>query len=628
MCFPYSAICRALWLAFGAAVFLNVRAVSAARVQVSSLHTSGLGFDQASRIAARLRGGKVNLTKEEEAESPCTKAARGINVSNPPTKRIRQAGLLHFNKEARIDQSKSIGFDACATQVFRDVNVIKDLPKLFPDAMALQFLPGTYVANFTFQTSLYEKGHTYCAAPIALDEEGWNHTHGFRYWAIGKDCCEKIGDTIQFTCGNLSVNVFPPPPPNISLNESIAAAMAGKNITANASAYIQPPPEPQWAVYGIIPTNPMLVDRFSDVVGMAENLHELKMISELGVKVVYVTDDLHAPQPDWLHLPGLKPPICHTPNICVAPIIGGPLPPPPPPPCAGAPGAAPAAAPCAAPGAAPSAAPLAAPAPAPVALDPWDANPPGPLYYAVGRGCCSADRLDPGFGCSPSPLARSGVVLTDKDLRFEWLQGLKKAEAVFDLNSNASQVIFVWWDTASTATWECHKAYYPWLPDQKPEYEPPPKYMGCQTNTGLDCHTDNDCKCAACAKDLICHGALRKCVCSKKCWAPQFGECRGWRKGYENFTEAETKSSLPPPIPPNVVAPLPDLLKKQGIGKKKTKGDQTCDCPPCPLPSTAKAAHVTALITKTLHKARPGKMAKDGKCHCGGCQMARSRWRR
>merc|ERR1719375_1296609 len=103
---------------------------------------------------------------------------------------------------------------------------------------------------------------------------------------------------------------------------------------------------------------------------MAENLHELKMISELGVKVVYVTDDLHAPRPDWLHLPGLKPPICHTPNICVAPIIGGPLPPPPPPPCAGAPGAAPAAAPCAAPGAAPSAAPLAAPAPAPVALDP------------------------------------------------------------------------------------------------------------------------------------------------------------------------------------------------------------------------------------------------------------------
>lgn len=520
MVFCYPARCRAFYPLFICVIsFFEVRTVSAARARVSSLHASGLGFDQASRIAAQLRGGHV---KEVDEESPCTKAVRGINVTLPFTKRIREAGLLHFNKEARIDQERSIGFDACATQVFKEVNPVKDLPKLFPDAMALHFIPGTFVENYTFQTSLYEKDHTYCAAPIAFDDGVWNASHGFRYWAIGKDCCKKIGDTIQFTCGNLSVNVFPPPPPNISLNESIAAAMAGKPIN-KTNATIEPPmPEPQWAQFGIVPTNPMIVDRFFDVIGMAENMHDLKVMTESGnpgIKVVWVTDDLNAPQPDWLHLPGLKPPICSVPNICVAPIIGGPLPTPPPP---SAPGAAPGAAPAAAPGAAPGSA-----APAVNPLDPWDATPPGPLYYAVGRGCCSADRLEPGFGCVPSPLAHSGVVLRDKDLRFEWLQGLKKAEAVFELNSNASEVIFLWWDTASTAAWQCHQAYYPWLGEEKPDYAPPPKYMGCTPTTDMECKTDADC---THAKDLICHGALRKCVCSKKCWQPDKGECHGWRK--------------------------------------------------------------------------------------------------
>merc|ERR1719454_2474810 len=108
----------------------------------------------------------------------------------------------------------------------------------------------------------------------------------------------------------------------------------------------------------------MIVDRFYDVVGMAENQHDLKAISELGIKVVWVTDDLNAPQPDWLHLPGMKPPICHVPNVCVAPIIGGPLPTPPPPAApGGAPGAAPG--PAFAPGFGPGAAPGAAPAAAP-----------------------------------------------------------------------------------------------------------------------------------------------------------------------------------------------------------------------------------------------------------------------
>lgn len=511
-------------ITIGTIVFLNMGVVSATRARVSGLHASGLGFDQVSRMAVQLRGGHV---KEAEEESPCTKAVRGVNVTLPPAGRVKEAGVLHFNKLARIDQTKAIGFDACATQVFKEVKVNHDLPKLFPDAMALHFAPGTFVENYTFQTSLYEKDHTYCAAPIALDDGTvpYNASNGFRYWAIGKDCCKKIGDFVQFTCGNLSVNVFPPPPPNISLNESIAAAMAGKPINkSNATQEVLP--EPQWATFGIIPTNPMIVDRFFDVVGMAENQHGLKAVSELGIQVVWVSDDLHAPQPDWLHLPGMKPPICHVPNICVAPIIGTPLPPPPAPAApAGAPGApgAPGFAPAAAPGAAPGPAASAKPPP----LDPWNPNPPGPLYYAVGRGCCSADRLEPGFGCIPSPLAHSGVVLKDKSLRFEWLQGLKKSEAVFELNSNASEVIFLWWDTASTAAWECHKAYYPWLDDEKPEYAPPPKYMGCTTNSGQDCKTDADC---AHTPDLICHGALRKCICSKKCWFEEHAECRGWRK--------------------------------------------------------------------------------------------------
>merc|ERR1719161_1777459 len=100
------------------------------------------------------------------------------------------------------------------------------------------------------------------------------------------------------------------------------------------------------------------------MVAMAENMLDLPadVGPAKGIKLVYMVFDPDqdlGEDKDWMHIPGLDPPICSVPILCVAPVFGLPL--------------------------------------HVHAYDPR--TPPGPSYFAVGRGCCDADRHNPGFWC-------------------------------------------------------------------------------------------------------------------------------------------------------------------------------------------------------------------------------------
>lgn len=416
-------------------------------------HASDAGADAVFGTAAW--GSQADAEVGDHATAdPCTMSASGVNATVDPTIRQREAGVLHFDRDAHLLTSEAVGFDPCTTQRYDAVHPEEDSPSYFPDAFALKFLDGVVVGdNWSYSTKLFERHHEYCVAPVQFQNDTYNQTEGFQYWAIGKDCCETVNETIIFTCGNIT------------------------------------DPDAHW---GLVPTNPLIVDRFQNMIAMAESMLDLPPVTEKkGVKLVYWVSDPDQEPPEWLHIPGLSPPLCSVPLLCISPLVGLPL----------------------------------------------QVNPflrelrsplPGPRYYAVGRGCCSADRHMPGFSCMENPAARSGVVLQKQGLRLEWLPALQKADVIFNLHSNPSTAVLLWWDTPSEAAWQCSRAYHPWLDEATPEVAAPPKFMGCTIATGLPCQYDSDCKNRPNGTGLACHGALRTCVCRDGCWSEQ-QTCEKWR---------------------------------------------------------------------------------------------------
>jgi len=389
-----------------------------------------------------------------EAVSPCTKSVMGVNATLKPTPRIQTSGLLHFNREAYLDRANGIGVDVCNNQRYENVNPMLEPPTYFPDAYALRFIENASIGNYTYSSDLFEKGITYCVANIYFKNDTFNQSEGFRYWAIGKDCCPKTGlaginQTTHFECGNAS------------------------------------DPAARW---GVMPTNKIMVDRFTTLAGLAEHMHDLPpAVSDHGAKIMYWTNDPDAAVPEWMHLPGMTPPVCSAPLLCIVPVVGKPL-----------------------------------------QMDPflmeYMSPLPGPYYYAVGRGCCSSDRLQAGFTCGEMPGARSGAVLTTVGGRTEWQPALRKLAAVFHVNSNMSTAIYLWWDTPSNAQWECSRSQHPWLQAEKPAFSAPPK-LSCEPSTGIPCQKDSGCT----ATGLACHGAMGHCVCRKGCWNSTMQTCAQWR---------------------------------------------------------------------------------------------------